>query len=171
MRISKNKQQKIFLATSLAENYGQVEWVFFVNYSGLNASDTYDLRCKLREVNAVMQVIKNKVNNFAMAKTNFNIVKDDLKGQVATIMTTDPVTVAKIIAAFVKNEKLSLVTYTDGKNKYSSDQLGMLASLPPMDVLRAQLLATLLSPMSNLARILNEPGSALARIMQTKSKE
>ena len=56
-------------------------------------------------------------------------------------------------------------------NLLSPEELNALASLPPMDVLRAQLLGTLQSPASTFVRLLNEPASSLARILKAKEEK
>jgi large subunit ribosomal protein L10 len=58
----------------------------------------------------------------------------------------------------------------DGK-LLNTDELNVLASLPPMDVLRAHLLGTLVSPASTLVRLLNEPASGLARVLKAKGDQ
>src|SRR5207248_11279550 len=51
----------------------------------------------------------------------------------------------------------------------STTELETLADLPPREVLQAQLLGLLLCPATRLVRLLNEPGSALARLLDRKS--
>ena len=43
-----------------------------------------------------------------------------------------------------------------------------LAELPSLDELRARLLGTIKAPAGKLVRTINEPGSALARLLQAK---
>jgi len=47
----------------------------------------------------------------------------------------------------------------------------MLADLPAREVLQAQLLGLFLSPATRLVRLLSEPGSALARVLNAKAQK
>src|SRR5437870_9979904 len=47
----------------------------------------------------------------------------------------------------------------------------MFAELPPRDVLLSQLLFLLLSPATKLVRLLNEPGSAFARLLSARANK
>jgi large subunit ribosomal protein L10 len=51
---------------------------------------------------------------------------------------------------------------------YGRDQVGELAKLEGKDQLRAKLLGVLLAPASQLVRLLNEPGAALARVIAAR---
>ena len=53
----------------------------------------------------------------------------------------------------------------------STAELEVLADLPPEKVLRAQLLGLLMSPATQLVRVLNEPGSSLARLFNAKASK
>jgi large subunit ribosomal protein L10 len=50
----------------------------------------------------------------------------------------------------------------------SAEQINALADLPPKDVLQAKLLGLFLAPATRLVRVLNEPASSLARVLQAK---
>ncbi len=50
-------------------------------------------------------------------------------------------------------------------------EISALASLPPREVLLAQLLGLLRAPATRLVRVLNEPGSALARLLDAVGKK
>jgi large subunit ribosomal protein L10 len=49
--------------------------------------------------------------------------------------------------------------------------LETLADLPAREILQAQLLGLLLSPATRFVRLLNEPGSALARLLNAKAEK
>jgi large subunit ribosomal protein L10 len=51
----------------------------------------------------------------------------------------------------------------------STAELETLAELPPREVLQAQLLGLFFSPATRLVRLLNEPGAALARLLNAKA--
>ena len=53
----------------------------------------------------------------------------------------------------------------------SRAELEQLADLPSREILQAQLLGLFLSPATKLVRLLNEPASALARLLKAKQEK
>jgi large subunit ribosomal protein L10 len=58
----------------------------------------------------------------------------------------------------------------DGK-PLSAEEIQALAALPPREVILAQLLGLLMAPATQVVRLLNEPGSALARVIDAIGKK
>ena len=84
----------------------------------------------------------------------------------------DPITAAKIAVAYAKeNDKLVILGGAMGKTVLDANAVKALAELPSLDELRAQLLGVISAPASKLVRTINEPGSALARLLQAKIDE
>ena len=52
-----------------------------------------------------------------------------------------------------------------------ANQVKALADLPSREVLQAKLLGLLLAPASTFVRLLNEPGSSLARVLKAKAEQ
>ena len=50
----------------------------------------------------------------------------------------------------------------------SKEQIRALADLPPKEILQAQLLGVLKSPLQKLVTLLNEPAASLARLLQAR---
>ena len=50
----------------------------------------------------------------------------------------------------------------------SKEQIRALADLPPKEILQAQLLGVLKSPLRKLVTLLNEPGASLARLLKAR---
>lgn len=97
----------------------------------------------------------------------------ELKGQTAIIIgDKDVAAAAKILKSFTAEfqkpvMKMGVVDHA----VVSSDQIKAIADLPSREVLLAQLLGTLQSPAQTLVRLLNEPASALARVLKAKSEQ
>ena len=88
-----------------------------------------------------------------------------LGGPVGLILSfDDPVELAKTVTSFKDlGEKFKLRGgVLDGK-PLTAEEIQALATLPPREVILAQLLGLLQAPATQLVRLLNEPGSALAR--------
>jgi large subunit ribosomal protein L10 len=77
---------------------------------------------------------------------------------------------AKTINEFIRTSEFIKVKggYLD-QHPISAAEVKALAELPPLPVVRAQLLGTLLAPASKLVRTLAEPARALAAVMKAYS--
>jgi large subunit ribosomal protein L10 len=84
----------------------------------------------------------------------------------------DVAPVAKIFKTFATEFKIAAlkIGFVD-RAVLSTAELEVLAELPPREVLQAQLLGLFLSPATKLVRLLNEPGVALARLLNTKAQK
>jgi len=80
--------------------------------------------------------------------------------------------VAKIFKMFAAEFKVAALKlgFVD-RTVLSTAELETLADLPPREVLEAQLLGLLSSSATRFVRLLNEPGSALARLLKAKSEK
>ena len=92
----------------------------------------------------------------------------DLSGQTAIIVgDKDVAAAAKIVKTFTGEfQKPTVKLGVIDKAVVSSDQIKAIADLPSREILLSQLLGVLLAPASKLVRTLNEPASALARVIQ-----
>jgi large subunit ribosomal protein L10 len=117
--------------------------------------------------------VKNNFLKRAMTDSGFPDVGDKLVGQTAVVTgERDMAQVAKIFKTFAAEFKIAAlkVGFID-RTVLSTTELETLADLPPREVLQAQLLGLLLSLATRLVRLLNEPGSALARLLKAKSEK
>jgi hypothetical protein len=105
-----------------------------------------------------------------MASSGLPDVGEQLSGQTAVVTgQADVAPIAKILKTFAAEFKIAaLKVGIVDKSVLSTSDVEALADLPPREVLLAQLLGLFLSPLSGLARLLNEPGASLARLLQAK---
>ena len=162
------------IINDLIERLNASPFMIVIDYKALKVAQLEDLRGRLRGIGANAYVTKNSYAKRASGAAEYpEEITGHLSGQTALITgDQDVCAAAKIIKDFDKeNEKPEMrAGVLDGK-LLSSDELKALASLPPMDVLRMQLLGTLQSPASTFVRLLNEPASALARILKAKAEQ
>lgn len=156
-----------------------LEWLnaspFFivVEYTGLTVSQFSELRSRLRGAGAELHVVKNSIFKIAAAESGVDGLNGSLRGQLAVVTgQADASRAAKAIKNFhAEFEKPSLrFGYVDDRRMEEAD-LKALADLPPLDVLRAQLLGTIQSPATTLVRLLNTPASQLAQVLKAKSEK
>ena len=98
---------------------------------------------------------------------------DQLGGPVGLILSfADPVELVKTVTGMRElGEKFKVRGgVLDGK-PLSGEEVQALAALPPREVILAQLLGLLMAPATQVVRLLNEPGSALARLVDAIGKK
>lgn len=145
----------------LEEISAQVEGaqcVLLVNYSGLTVAQDTQLRKELREAGVHYKVYKNTMMKRAFAGTAFESLTKDLDGTNAIAISKDDATApARIICNFAKDAKaLELKAGVVEGTLYDVNALNELAKIPSRDVLISKLLGSLQSPITNLARVLNQ---------------
>jgi large subunit ribosomal protein L10 len=79
---------------------------------------------------------------------------------------------AKVLKTYGKEiSKLAIRCGVLDGNFLDEAKVIALADLPPMEILRAQLLGVFNSPAQKLVSVLNEPGASLARVLQAKADQ
>src|SRR5213596_1715910 len=167
------RPEKAGIVSELSEALKRSPFVLVTDYRGMKVIDFSELRSRLAPAGAEVHVVKNNFLRRAMADSGFPDVRDQLVGQTAVVTgEKDVAPVAKIFKTFATEFKIAAlkIGFVD-RTVLSTAELETLADLPPREVLQAQLLGLLLSPAIRLVRLLNEPGSALARLLKAKSEK
>jgi len=144
------------------------EAVLLTEYIGLSMPEMDELRNKVREAGGEFHVIKNTIGKLAFEAVGFDTPAEYWLGSTALgIAFEDPPGVAKAIKDFGKtHESIKFKGgFLDG-NHMTADQVLTMAELPPLPIVRGQLLGTISAPASKLARILAEPGRSLAQVLK-----
>ncbi|MEM7613306.1 MAG: 50S ribosomal protein L10 [Pseudomonadota bacterium] len=139
-------------------------------YRGLSVGAMTALRKDAREAGVYMRVVKNSLAKRAFEGTEFECMKDTLKGPLLLAFSKeDPGAAARLIKEFAKeNDKLKTVSLSVGGELYGAADLGKLADLPNLDQARAMLLGCLQAPMSTFVRTIAEPQAMLARTLAAR---
>ena len=163
----------------LSKNMQKAQASFLINFQGLDVQQITELRKDLRnEGLADMKVCRNTL--FRIALDNYPEWKEhfraSLTGSNAFVFAfSSPSRVVKILSSYVKKtEILKIKTgVLDGKG-ISSEDIKVLAKLPPLEVLRAQFLAVLSAPMSKLLSVFSAAPQGLLQVLgayKDKNKE
>jgi large subunit ribosomal protein L10 len=139
----------------------------------MKVSNFSELRTRLSSTGAEVHVVKNSFLKLAMADSGFPQVDDQFAGQTAVVTgEADVAPIAKIFKTFATEFKLAaLKVGFVNRAVLSTAELETLAELPAREILQAQLLGLLLSPATRLVRLFNEPGAALARLLNAKAEK
>ncbi len=135
------------------------EWIearpglILASYSGMGVRALEDLRRKVREAGGEFHVVKNRLMLLALRQAGVEFPPEALQGTTAIGFAGDDVPgVAKAIAdAARQNEALKLKAGLVDGRIYDRRQVERLAELPPLPVVRAQLLGLLQAPAGRVA--------------------
>ncbi len=167
------RPEKASIVSDLSEKLKRSPFVLVTDYQHMKVGDFGELRNRLAPTGAEVHVVKNNFLKRAMSESGFADVSEKLTGQTAVVTgEKDVAPVAKVLKAFATEFKVAALKIgLVDRAVLSTAELDQLADLPPRDVLLAQLLGLLLAPATRLVRVLNEPGSALARLLKAKAEK
>lgn len=168
------QSEKQIIIDEILERINASPFVLVADYAGMTVPQFEEVRNKLAENNAEFHVSKNTfVKRAAQDAKLPEDVSGLLTGQTGLVTGAEDVcAAAKVLKDFNKATGQCAMKggALDGA-ALDAAQVDALASLPPREVLLAQLLGVLQAPASKLVRTLNEPGSALARVLAAKQSE
>jgi large subunit ribosomal protein L10 len=142
-------------------------------YRGLTVSQMTALRKEARNAGVYLRVVKNTLARRAVEGTEFECMKDTLKGPILLAFSKDdPGAAARIIRSFSKDhDALKAISLSAGGLLLPASDLAKLAELPTLDQARSMLLGVMLAPMSKLVRTLAEPSAMLARTLAARGEQ
>ena len=128
-----------------------------VDYSGITVAEDTEMRRKLRENNVDYSVVKNTLLRFAINNSGLSELDSLLNGTTSlAVSADDPVAPAKIIKEYADklNGRFEIKGgFMDGK-VISLDEVNALANIPALPVLQAQVLGTMLAPITSFAVVI-----------------
>jgi large subunit ribosomal protein L10 len=142
-------------------------------YRGLSVAEMTELRREARNAGVYMRVVKNTLARRAVEGTEFECMKESLKGPILLAFAKDdPGAAARVIKDFAKgHEALQAVSLSAGGQLLPASDLNTLADLPTLDQARAMLLGVFMAPMNQLVRTLAEPSAMLARTLNARGEQ
>ena len=151
--------EKQAIVAALTEKLQNAAAGVIVDYKGITVAEDTALRADCRENNVEYAVIKNTLLRFAFNNVGLNELDDQLNGATSlAVCMDDPVAPARVIAEFAKklNGKFEIKGgFMDGK-PVDLATINSLAAIPALPVLQAQVLGTMLAPITGLAVVLKQ---------------
>ena len=171
--MSLNIEAKQAVVTEVSSVAATAQSAVAAEYRGLTVAEMTELRAAARNSGVYLRVVKNTLARRAIAGTDFECMKDSLKGPlVLAFSREDPGAAARVFKGFAKDhEKLVTVALSIGGELYAASELDRLAALPTLDEARATLLRVLSAPGTQLVRTLAEPAAMLARTLKARSEQ
>ncbi|MEM9138657.1 MAG: 50S ribosomal protein L10 [Pseudomonadota bacterium] len=142
--------------------------VVIAQYAGLSVAEMTDFRTRMREAGGSVRVAKNRLAKIALeGKPNAGMTQY-LQGQNVFAYSEDPVTAAKVVQAYAKdNDKLVVVGGAMGEEVLDPAGVKAVAAMPSREELIATIAGMLGAPASNLAGAIGSPASNIAGCIAT----
>lgn len=146
------------IVTAIAEDIKDAQSVVLVDYRGLTVAQDTALRKELRDAGVVYKVCKNTMMRRAFEGTEFAGLDECLEGPSAIAISKDDATApARILCKFAKTaQALELKGGVVEGTVYDVAALTEISKIPSREELLSKLLGSMQSPITNLARVLNQ---------------
>ena len=150
--------EKQAIVAELTEKLQAAASGVLVDYKGLTVAEDTALRAELRQNDIDYSVVKNTLVRFAVNNCGMNELDEVLHGTTSlAISTGDPIAPMRVINKFAKqfngNKFIIKAGFMEGKVLPLAD-IQALAELPSKEGLQAQVLGTMLAPITSLAIVL-----------------
>jgi large subunit ribosomal protein L10 len=167
------KQQKEEILATYSDWLKRSQAVILVEYTGAKMKDMDAIRSKVRESGGEFHVVKNTLIRRALQQQGMTVPDQVLLQSTAmSFAFSDPAATAKALAEATRN--LGFVKVKAGfmaGQTLNAAQVKSLAELPPLPVVRAQLLGMLQAPAGKLVRTIAEPARSLAAVFRAFSEK
>lgn len=163
------------IVSELASELGAAETLIVADYRGLTNKQLEALRDELLQHGARFRIVKNTLSRRAATEAGADALLVMLEGPTAIAFIEsggDPAAVAKALA--VKAKETNVLTLRGGileGNTLSGAEVDRLATLPPVDVLRGQLLGAIVAPLTQLVALFSAPLQNLHGLVDARIKQ
>ena len=170
-----HKEDKERVVTELTDKLKSAETLFVADYRGLTMPQIDALRGRLIEHGARLSVVKNTLTRRAAEAAGADALLALLEGPSAIAFIEadgDMVAVAKALADSARDTKVLEIRggVMQGR-QISGAEVEELAKLPPFDVLRGQVLAAIIAPLTNLLGLVNAPLQGLYGLIDARIEQ
>ena len=153
--MSLNRNEKAAVVTDVSAQVARSQTLALAEYRGLTVEHLNKLRVDARAKGVYLHVLKNTLARRAVAGTPFEVAQGAMVGPLIYGFSEDAVAAAKVISDFAKgNDKLKIMGGAYAGKALDANGVKALAAIPTKEVLLAQLLGLMQSPISRLARVL-----------------
>lgn len=161
------KEQEI---AEISSKFSTAKAAFLVDFKGMNVEQVTNLRKKLWATKSEMRVVRNTLAKRALKEypAQEKALSEGLVGTNAIVFAFgDASASAKSLSEFGKDvETLDVKLGVMDGQQLDRDMIKYLATLPPLEVLRAQLLGTLAAPMQKFVSTLAAPATQFVCLLK-----
>ncbi len=153
--LSLNRSEKLAVIDEVTALAAKAQTLVMAEYRGITVADMTKLRVDARSKGVTLSVLKNTLARRAVAGSSFEVAADQMTGPLIYGFSEDAVAAAKVVSEFAKtNDKLVIRAGVYGGKTLDVNGVKQLANIPTKEVLLAQLLGLMQSPISRTARVL-----------------
>lgn len=169
------RTQKEQVVAELAKQLGESETLMVADYRGLTMPEIDELRSRLLEAGARFRVVKNTLTKLAAEQAGTTDVLQLIDGPTAIAFLDaegDPVAVAKVLNEVARAHDVLVIRggVLEG-TIVGEDEIKRLATLPPVDVLRAQLAGVVFAPLTTVVGLFTAPLRDLVGVIDARIRQ
>jgi large subunit ribosomal protein L10 len=166
------RSEKERVVEHLADRLRSTETLMVADYRGLTMPEIDELRTRLLDAGARFTVVKNSLTKLAAERAGTTDVLQLIEGPTAIAFLEadgDPVAVAKVLSETARAHDVLVIRggVLEG-TVVGDDEIKRLATLPPADVLRAQLVGALSAPMATVVGVFTAPLRDFVGVLQAR---
>jgi large subunit ribosomal protein L10 len=164
------RAEKKYLIDEVTTHLNKSDYVILANFNGMTVSDAAELRGKLAAEKAEFHVVKNSSLRVAAQSLGLPSIDGALTGPTAIVVGgKNSAGVAKVLKQFFKDkQKVEVKAGVLSKKLLSPADIGRLADMPSLEILRAQLLGLLNTPAGAFVRVVNAVPQGIVNVLQAK---
>lgn len=157
-KVSQNKLKKEAIIAEMSDMIGRSKGMVFTNYAGLTHQQLEVIKRAVKKLDGNYVAVKNTL--LLRALSDVTLADEDKKKlenpTAALFMYSDVVEPLKVLTKMIKETEKPTIKFGVLEGRAISDtEVKKLATLPPLNVLRAQLLGQMMSPIQGLHRSLS----------------
>jgi large subunit ribosomal protein L10 len=169
------RDQKEAVVEQLTERLKQADTLLVADYRGLTMPQIDGLRTRLLESGARFTVVKNTLTRRAAEAAGSDALLTLLEGPSAIAFLDadgDMVAAAKALADAARETRVLAIRggVMEGR-ALTAAEVESLATLPPLDVLRGQVLGAIVAPLTSFAALLNAPLQNLVGLIDARIEQ
>ncbi|MBI3541381.1 MAG: 50S ribosomal protein L10 [Deltaproteobacteria bacterium] len=151
------KNEKLEVVKTLSDRFSKSKAIILAEYRGLKVSEMTEIRREIKKNQGDFHVVKNRLAKRAVAGSEWEPLKDYLRGPMAAAVSEqDPVVLAKLLSKYAESfTALKIKVGCLNGKVIDAKGIEALSKLPSKEELYAKLLGTLMAPASGLVRTLN----------------
>src|SRR4051812_1445939 len=169
------KSEKEKIVAELTEKLKDTPTLFVADYRGLSVTEIDDLRTKVIEHGARFTVVKNTLTRRAAEEAGADSLLAMLEGPTAIAFIEadgDLVAVAKALADSARTTRILAIRggLLEG-SPIGEDDVKNLATLPPVDVLRGQVVGAVTAPLMMFLGLISAPMQNLLGLIDARIEQ
>jgi len=170
-----HRSDKERVVSQLAERLRSTETLMVADYRGLTMPEIEELRTRLLEAGARFTVVKNTLTRRAAEEAGTEDVLQLIEGPTAIAFLEadgDPVAVAKVLSETARARDVLVIKggLLEG-SLVGDDAIKRLATLPPAEVLHAQLVGAVAAPLATVVGLFAAPLRDLVGVLDARIKQ